>query len=169
MRNYYLTNKCLSILIGCPPGYYCERLGQSNVTGKCAAGYFCTGFASTKNQIASEPGYFSPAGSIDQLPCLPGTYNNLYHQESCVSCPAGYYCNDTAMTTYVLNLCPAGSYCPEGSTDFQECPAGTYSSIAGELAELFSLILNIFHSCILHACRYFKAFPVCKLSTGKVL
>ena len=101
------------------------------MSGPCAAGYYCEGFAVRKNQNISEPGFFSPVGSDTMLPCLPGTYNNLYHQEECFACPAGYYCNDTAMSTYVNNLCPAGSYCPEESADFFECPAGTYSSIEG--------------------------------------
>lgn len=117
--------------LGCPPGYFCDSLGQANVTGSCAPGYYCIGFATTKKQNASEPGFYSPSGSSTMLPCLPGTYNNLFHQEGCTPCPAGYYCNDTAMTTYVNNLCPAGSYCPEGSRDFQECSAGTYSAIPG--------------------------------------
>lgn len=121
----------LSDCLGCPAGYYCSGLGLDNVTGPCAAGYFCPGFASSKTQNSSEPGFYSLEGSEIQLPCLPGTYNNLYRQDRCIDCPAGYFCNDTGMITYVNNLCPAGSYCPEGSKDFQECPAGKYSRISG--------------------------------------
>ena len=35
----------------------------------------------------------------------------------------------------VKHTCPAGYYCPEGTgTDWQQCPAGTFSAITG-LAE----------------------------------
>ena len=37
-------------------------------------------------------GHYCPTGSGYEIPCEPGTYNNLTQQPSCNECPEGYQC-----------------------------------------------------------------------------
>ena len=48
----------------CDPGYYCDNMGISNVTGPCSPGYFCDGASSSP----------TPSGNGGDL------------------CPKGHYC-----------------------------------------------------------------------------
>ncbi|CEM31004.1 unnamed protein product [Vitrella brassicaformis CCMP3155] len=61
--------------------------------------------------------------------CSPGTFQEASAQASCLTCPAGYYC-DGIQSDRALD-CPAGYYCPEGTewgTQYP-CPVGTYSDV----------------------------------------
>lgn len=65
-------------------------------------------------------------------PCGPGTYNSKTGSESskaCISCPPGYYCQNSGLSNYTTFPCPAGYYCPEATKYSREfpCPAGTYN------------------------------------------
>lgn len=67
----------------------------------CTQGYYCA------------EGTGSDATSTK---CATGTFGagaGLSTAEECSSCPAGYYCPDTAQTTFTVK-CPAGSYCISG-------------------------------------------------------
>lgn len=53
---------------------------------------------------------------------------NHTHAIQCYDCPAGYYCELAGMSI----VCPEGYYCPAGTgLDWQACPRGTYSNVAG--------------------------------------
>jgi Tyrosine-protein kinase ephrin type A/B receptor-like len=89
-------------------------------------------YASTYTNIAAA-GYYAPAGSVQQLKCPRGMYQNLAEQSSCKKCEAGQFCGTEAMTNYIP--CPVGYYCPAYQTyvdsgtyyDKVRCPAGTYN------------------------------------------
>ena len=61
---YYLTGK------------FCEGLGNTIPTGKCAEGYFCLGNSnsSTPTSGLCPKGYFCPPGSEVPIECSPGKY-----------------------------------------------------------------------------------------------
>ena len=66
--------------------------------------------------------------------CAPGTYTNYTGASECDICPDGFYCLTVQPTNADDNAitCPAGYYCPEGTgSDWQSCPAGTYSNTEG--------------------------------------
>lgn len=98
-----------SACLPCRAGYTCPLTGMSDLTGfECPRGDFC------------------PTGSIASMDCPMGTYNNFTCgtsiEESCVICPAGYYCNGTVEPQPCVN----GEYCLEGSTEPRECPPKYY-------------------------------------------
>lgn len=92
-----------------------------------------------------------------QIPCEPGTYNDLEQRTKgadCVACPkekacerkaeidavtlpdceAGYWCQSGAKSRYPDGVgtsssgpCPAGSYCPKASELPTPCPTGTFN------------------------------------------
>lgn len=98
----------------CPPGFVCER--RSNEPTECAEGHYCI------------------IGSNEQTECPVGTYNSLTKrivEAECLSCPAGYYCDETALTTYKNHPCQAGYYCPQKASKEYACPAGTYRDNEG--------------------------------------
>ena len=118
--------KSLYDCLGCPAGSFCEGTGNIKPSGLCSAGYYCSGFAWSRMQNQSLPGYFSHDGSAVPSPCLPGTFSSSPHSTNCTSCPAGYYCPQQGMTTYVSFRCPIGSYCTAGRMGPDYCPSGTY-------------------------------------------
>lgn len=123
-----LASACLT----CPPKYFCPTQGLAAPvfpTHYCAPGYTCDGGSVTGFENATQPGYYSTAGSVNATACLAGTYQPLWAQSSCLACDAGYYCPLLAMSAPVL--CPAGSYCPVGSILPTPCPARTYSNATG--------------------------------------
>eukprot|EP00347_Sterkiella_histriomuscorum_P016022 403354791 len=95
----------------CGPGYYCLENGDT--MNFCPKGYYCFGY-------------------LDPIECPTFTYNNLRGMQdptACINCPAGYFCNTTAISNYEYYPCPKGYYCPkEPSTEAIICPAGTYNS-----------------------------------------
>merc|ERR1711871_964337 len=100
---------------GCPAGSYCEGVGKSAPTGVCLAGWYCTGSASTPTQHETLAGYFTLNGSSSAEPCSSGTYQPHRRSSSCMNCPQGYYCNETALSSYETRICPRGHYCPVGT------------------------------------------------------
>ena len=122
--------------IVCPAGYFCEE--RCIVPAPCDRGYYC------------------PEGFWLPFECYPGTFNDQFHQNTCKSCPAGYYCQNSGTidpvkcktdlisslgATYCkacplghvcstgidVGLCPSGGYCTNGM--YRSCPAGTYNSL----------------------------------------
>jgi hypothetical protein len=100
-------------------------------TGPCAAGFFCTGGASTPTQFASPAGSFSLAGSPLPTQCPPGTFQATPGSASCLPCPARKLCALNGTVTPAN--CPDGSYCGLGSASGAPCPAGTYGKAQGFL------------------------------------
>lgn len=140
----------------CDSGAYCGIAGLVAPSGLCSGGYWCargnalpnpTGGAAnvtivigSNNSVASmliggdicPPGSFCRAGSVFPQPCPNGTYNALFGQSSCVTCPAGSYCGQ-GTENFTSWPCPPGYACPAGTgwlTNFP-CPIGTYSNSTG--------------------------------------
>ncbi|EDV25654.1 uncharacterized protein TRIADDRAFT_55968 [Trichoplax adhaerens] len=126
----------------CPAGKYCPGSGNAEPFGDCSGGYYCPAGQSTAtpSDYQCQPGGYCTAGSANQIPCSPGTYQNEMAQISCKSCPTGYYCdgfvlNATHCTHGVQfpTICPTGSFCPVGTRfgDEFKCPKGTYNNLTG--------------------------------------
>ena len=133
----------------CTPGYYCNDRALTAPTGECTQGYYCPGgqTEATPSQFICKPGHFCVRGSLSEVGCGPGTYQDSYGSLSCVTCPDGYYCDPfefANISIYFNNItslegvsmpsvCPAGFYCPAGTKRANEfpCPPGTYSNSTG--------------------------------------
>ena len=129
--------------IDCPPGYYCAEYNLSSVSGPCDGGYYCETGSKVSKPLRDEntstscyddphgdvcpPTSYCPPGTAFPLPCAPGSYNDLYAQDSCFDCPSGYFCPGNTSEFFV---CPIGHYCPNGTKFSNEfpCPEGTYSN-----------------------------------------
>ncbi|XP_070399298.1 uncharacterized protein K04H4.2-like [Nothobranchius furzeri] len=135
-------NTHISDCLPCPPGFLCVSRGLSFPSHICPAGSYCSSGGNNKSQdsIICSPGNRCPLGAKKQVPCLPGTYQNLPGQADCTECPAGFFCAgsvdaDTGQVsgTHTPMLCPKGHYCPPGTQTGVAfpCPAGTFSSQMG--------------------------------------
>ena len=120
--------------VSCDEGYYCRRVGSSNVTDECSAGYYCLGGANTSTPTDGitgdicPVGAFCPRGSPTYLDCLNGTFMNHTGASECYVCPAGHYCTERSRAL----ACPRGFYCPEGTgADWRPCPRGTFGASQG--------------------------------------
>merc|ERR1719318_1112561 len=109
--------------VSCLPGFYCEKEGQSSVTGICSAGYYCP--AGTTFPVSCPTGHYCPQGSMEPFPCQSGTFSNLTGVAECVACHPGFYCEGKGQTS-VTGICSAGYYCPAGTTTPVTCPMGYY-------------------------------------------
>lgn len=60
----------------------------------CDPGFYCPGGNDVPNPVATPCpiGLHCPAGSNSPVPCAPGTFTNLTQQDTCLTCPAGFYC-----------------------------------------------------------------------------
>lgn len=126
----------------CPKGTYNRLMRQyeESTCKDCLRGSNCNraGIANY-NDFLCPPGYWCPEGTSNPNPCPVGTFrpNKGAYEEGpieykktassaakCFICVEGFYCDKAATT--VPKLCPAGTYCPQGSTQFTSCPAGFY-------------------------------------------
>lgn len=140
--------------IPCPAGRYgtSKELGTEFCSGECKGGYFCRPGSATPTQhtcglatfycpagavgrVPVTVGYYTtpedgPEGARDgQLPCGPGTWCSKGVR---APCPPGRFGATSYLTTAnCTDTCPAGSYCPQASTQPIPCPAGTYGSERG--------------------------------------
>ena len=97
--------------------------------------YYCPGGQSsaTPKDYPCPQGHFCGEGSAYPTPCGNGTYQNASAQDSCLQCPAGFYCDPGEGTTVSPKLCPAGHYCLPG-TSYKKtypCKARTYGPDMG--------------------------------------
>ncbi|OXB71258.1 UNVERIFIED_CONTAM: hypothetical protein H355_008660 [Colinus virginianus] len=102
----------------CAGGKFCAEEGLTNVTGTCAAGYFCkSGSPSmTPEKANSDKRAFLFARYLsDKSPEGSATILLLLLQD-----PDGQY-----------GPCPVGQYCREGTEDPVDCPTGTYAPVEG--------------------------------------
>lgn len=133
-------------------GHYCDQAGLSAVAGPCDAQYHCHKGATTATPTvgistsmyssgafnstglsyggaACTAGHYCPAGTVDPLQCLPGTYMSHTTASVCDACPVEYYCPLLGTVTPVA--CPQGSYCPLSTGAVTpKCPVGTYGAAA---------------------------------------
>ncbi|CBY12491.1 unnamed protein product [Oikopleura dioica] len=131
----------------CPEGRACTREGTFDPIDdsiSCSNGYYCPkGSDKSKpdGRTCSEQN-MCPSGSVDEMPCPPGTYQNSGKQSKCNFCRKGHYCTgneallwredddiwgkneDDTLCAYCD--CVEGHYCPGNSTAPQPCPIGTY-------------------------------------------
>nr|XP_047130962.1 uncharacterized protein LOC100202447 isoform X1 [Hydra vulgaris] len=116
------VNDCFS----CTPGWYCEKSGLGEPTGKCDAGWYCPEGQQKAQPSGNEckSGYYCPKGSAAPLDCETGTYQLESKKSVCHVCPPGYYCVNA---TSKLQKCDAHYYCPEKTKVPILCPNGTYS------------------------------------------
>ena len=121
----------------CVAGSYCGGYGLSSPSGVCEAGYYCPPGQSTATPelFLCPAGHLCLQGSTQPSRCASGTYQNQTGEDSCLVCPAGYFCDNSDVPLIHLNgsLCREGYYCPEGTqyaTQFA-CPKGTYSNLTG--------------------------------------
>lgn len=70
-------------------------LGNTAPTAQCAAGYYCPGGqeSSTPSGLECFAGHYCPQGSNYPIMCDNGTYQVNPGQDSCLTCPAGYFCD----------------------------------------------------------------------------
>lgn len=127
-----------SHMLGCLPGFYCDRAALVQPSGTCAAGYYCRFNATSAFPENSERGGVCPAGhycaaaSSSPIPCPSGTsspFTGKTNVTTCRLCTAGMYCNSTGLA-HPSGLCAAGFYCPAGQNvpnpNSFRCPVGRY-------------------------------------------
>ncbi|XP_053729819.1 SCO-spondin isoform X1 [Synchiropus splendidus] len=128
--------------VPCPKGTYSPALGLSS-SGECLlcpAGSFCGSEGLAQPSGACVPGFICLAGATVPNPndtatgslCPPGLFCKLGHVAG--DCWAGHYCNRGSSRPDQA-LCPAGFFCPVGTPAPVPCPAGTFSSVAGNTRE----------------------------------
>ena len=138
----------------CLPGKMCTTTGLAAATMNCTAGYYCKGGAKGTPDPADstgEPcpvGHYCPSGSTYEVPCPPGTVNDLTKSVSnaaCLPCPIAHYCPLRGGYSALYGasyLCAAGYLCisgassptPTDGTTGRKCAIGTYCG-AGATAE----------------------------------
>ena len=69
-------------------------LGLSTPVGDCNPGFYCPGGNDVPNPVETPCpiGLHCPGGSGQPKPCDPGTFVNFTQADSCLECPAGFYC-----------------------------------------------------------------------------
>ncbi|XP_032694159.1 neurogenic locus notch homolog protein 3-like [Lontra canadensis] len=124
----------------CPPGTFSSRnnLSDPSQCEICPSGLACPRGTGSPNwpPIPCPADHYCPLGTKQptQFQCPPGTWSSqtgLTAVEECAPCPRGWFCSGG--TQLPSGTCKAGHYCPQGTmwgTQFP-CPAGTYSSQAG--------------------------------------
>ena len=123
----------------CTPGKFCNDSGLELPVGDCLPGYYCPlGETSPMAYICKE-GHYCVGGKGYQEPCPSGEYQDQRGKSSCKECVEGYYCNSTngPVENHILNICPQGYYCPNGTKFAEEypCPIGTFNNITGRTKE----------------------------------
>lgn len=87
-----------------------------SISGNCSAGYYCP-----QGEITPDPhqcliGHYCPEHTSQPVICPSGFYQDLIGQDSCKTCPDGYFC-DNSYGVVVVNdtvKCPEGFFCPPG-------------------------------------------------------
>ncbi|CAG5113760.1 Oidioi.mRNA.OKI2018_I69.chr2.g7850.t1.cds [Oikopleura dioica] len=132
----------------CPPGQYCMERTPKNGTYFCPKGTFNNQEMLTHsvNCTTCPAGKFCEIGAIDDgkginiCPtghfCPPGTGGDDDDDPDIPECPAGTYNNQTGMSRVEdCVVCPAGSFCGSGDSDFTQCEPGSYSDQTGILSQ----------------------------------
>ena len=103
---------------------YCPEasVSQSGV-GECPLGFFCR----FGQREACPVGTYCPVvGTLEPLPCPPGTSNGMVGMIACVPCPIGYACPGFGRVQPAI--CPPGFVCSRKTlaTPNILCPAGFF-------------------------------------------
>ena len=121
--------------IDCIEGYYCSEYGLVQPSGICSEGYYCPPgqLSPTPSLYICPNGHYCPYGSHEPLLCEPGSHQNVTGMTTCLSCPAGFYCDSFNSSLFEPQLCPKGHYCPTGTKYASQfpCPIGTFNNHTG--------------------------------------
>ena len=134
----YFCPEGATSLQSCPVNLYIFSSGARQVSDctSCTEGFICT--AGNAIPTPCSVGEYCPTGITGWLPCPNGTYsatpmNTIVHQ--CLSCPAGYLCNQTlaptGITAYTGFNCTMGKYCLTRALAGVNCTYGTYNNYSG--------------------------------------
>ena len=109
--------------LACLAGMQCASAGLAYPSSTCVAGQYCPAGAAPQNCAI---GYMCPAGTVQQILCLPGSYQPIAGKATCEDCPAGKYCDfDTLGSGITVAIdCPAGYYCPLKTANYKSYPCG---------------------------------------------
>ena len=163
----------------CYPGYYCPKATKNPIScsngtvrispygerqedcGACPLGYLC----SIGNPVPEkcQVGHYCPLKAA-QIACPIGTYNPLSTQfslDNCTSCPAGFFCNSTGLSSYHNFPCPSGHFCVTKASSAFPCAGGTYRDAIGGIVQADCKICPGGHFCS-NGSSYFK---VCNSGT----
>ncbi|XP_063797930.1 zonadhesin-like [Pseudophryne corroboree] len=148
-RGSHRAEDCLP----CDPGHYCDTPAQSQVTGVCSEGYYCTHSVQTQTPRQGilgdvcPPGHYCPLGSAVPHPCPAGSYSNTsgnVGSEACLACEPGQFCDRPGLAT-PSGPCDAGYFCVRGAQSSRPpevtnsggpcpaghfCPEGSYTALA---------------------------------------
>nr|XP_057935999.1 SCO-spondin isoform X4 [Doryrhamphus excisus] len=115
----------------CPLGHYCHQRGLTQASGQCAGGYYCPPGQSSERppQHICSVGHYCEKGSMEPKPCPPGSFQRMQGRDSCMTCPAGFYCSDQGTSS--PRLCERGFYCQSASSHQRPCPEGFYGNLTG--------------------------------------
>ncbi|RUS80925.1 hypothetical protein EGW08_011306, partial [Elysia chlorotica] len=129
----------------CLAGYYCSNASEEaspvakSYGDECPGGYFCPdhSYQPTACPQGTYQPYLRRVSNSDCLQCDPGFYCNSTGDTAVAGpCEEGFYCmggsNSSAPRDGVTgDICPAGSYCPQQSSQHIYCPNGTYTNHSG--------------------------------------
>lgn len=142
-----LVSACYTCTVAA--GSYCDGMGTALT---CTEGNFCTGAYAAPAACSSKAGAYCPPGSkksVDtvcpagskcagggspHVECPEGSYAKGTGNTDCNPCtlpPAGSYCPQASTDDGVGVLCTLGMYCPGGESPRIPCPAGNISAITG--------------------------------------
>ena len=117
----------------CPPGSYCILGTGDPLQSLCPGGTFSgdTALSASSQCSACTAGHYCPVGSIQEIPCPPGTINpntNKQYISDCLLPAAGTQATTWGNPNSAGSACKAGHYCPVGSFGSPfPCPAGTFT------------------------------------------
>lgn len=80
----------------CPAGSFCQDVGQSKVTGKCAEGFYCAA-GSTEPRMSGkncQAGQQCPEGRGTPSKCTGSNFSKWDFAAKCEVCPARFACKD---------------------------------------------------------------------------
>ena len=114
----------------CTEGSYCNETGLTQPSGPCSPGYYCPEgtVSATPSEYVCSNGSYCPGNTSLPITCPAGMFTDFKQASECFPCPSGWYC----LGGHIVDNCPFGYYCPEGTGDnWQPCSVGTYSNLSG--------------------------------------
>ena len=150
----------------CPPGYYCNNAGATDVLKAtraeipqiCSPGHYCP--ENSEQEIDCPMGTFNPreggSGIDDCEKCTPGKYCATTGQDAVTgNCDAGFFCTLGAKvpdpSDNTGGQCPSGRYCVSGTYMPAKCPPGTYSDALKAQSDATCINCEPGHFCPFHA------------------
>lgn len=128
----------------CPAGWYQDEEGTTTCIS-CKRSFFCkegaaaslpceegsysnaTNLTRAADCTPTDPGNYSPTGSVEQMPCAAGTVAPTGRLGACEPCAPGSFQNATGATE--CRPCLDGYYCAKGSAAPLPCPGGTTKKV----------------------------------------